>query len=281
MSNFAIIGMGYIAPRHLKAIYDTGNKVTAVVDPHDSVGILDKYDYDIKYFSEIERFDRYLYKHPVDYVSICSPNYLHDAHCRLALRNGAYAICEKPVVINPWNLDTLQEMELQYHRIIYPVMQMRYHPILINLHTIINPNTYYDGDLTYHTPRGEWFYRSWKSNEEKSGGLLINIGVHMFDILIWLFGTPRDAYSVVTDDCISKGVIHFPNARIIWELSTMIKDMKRNLSVNGEYIDFSDVISFDLHTKTYEEILAGRGLALEDARPSIELIRSIKDDSIR
>ena len=283
MKNFAIVGAaGYIAPRHMKAIYDTGNRIVASTDPHDSVGILDRYDYDIKYFSEIERFDRHLYKlyrehRPVDYVSICSPNYLHDSHCRIALRNGSHAICEKPVVINPWNIDALQELEIENNRKVYPIMQMRYHPSVKALKDSIDNDTSHNVLMKYYAPRGNWYYQSWKGNNDKSGGLLMNIGVHMFDILTWLFGDVYDIDTVNIDHDTSKGYLYFQNTTVKWHI-TISPGYKqtRHLHIDGNIIDFSDATSLDLHTVAYQEILAGRGFSLKDALPSIELVRRIK-----
>jgi UDP-N-acetyl-2-amino-2-deoxyglucuronate dehydrogenase len=202
VKNFALTGAaGYVAPRHLNAIRDTGNRLVAAVDPHDAVGVLDRYSFDVRFFTEIERFDRHLEKlrrrggaDRVDYVSICSPNYLHDAHIRLALRVGAHAICEKPLVINPWNLDALQELERETGGTVSTVLQLRLHPRLIALRERIareSSSHHYDVSLTYVTARGRWYDTSWKGSDERSGGIVINIGIHLFDLLLWLFGPPR------------------------------------------------------------------------------------------
>ncbi len=293
--NFAVIGVGgYIAPRHLRAIRDTGNRLIAAVDPKDSVGILDQYSYDVKFFTEIERFDRHLEKlrrgpeeGRVHYVSICSPNYLHDAHIRLALRAGADAICEKPLVINPWNLDALEDLEAETRRRVYTILQLRVHPALIALRGELQTSSAArDVELTYITSRGPWYQVSWKGSEEKSGGVATNIGVHFFDLLIWLFGGVNGLKVYHSDPKRMSGFIELERARVRWFLSVEKDDLPdsaksankttyRSITVDGKEVEFSEGFT-DLHTKVYEETLAGRGFGIKDARPSIELTRAIR-----
>src|SRR5512146_1123067 len=232
--NFAVIGVGgYIAPRHLRAIRDTGNRLVAAVDPKDSVGILDQYSFDVKFFTEIERFDRHLEKlrrgseeNRVQYVSICSPNYLHDAHCRLALRVGADVICEKPLVINPWNFDLLEELEAETQRRIHTVLQLRLHPELIRLkHSLQKQGGQHDVVLTYITSRGPWYHVSWKGQPEKSGGVATNIGVHFFDLLLWLFGPAGGIRVYHSDNQRMSGFIELERARVRWFLSVASQDL--------------------------------------------------------
>jgi UDP-N-acetyl-2-amino-2-deoxyglucuronate dehydrogenase len=301
INNFAIIGVGgYIAPRHLKAIYDTGNRLVAAVDPHDSVGILDQYDMNVRYFTEIERFDRHLEKlrrgdpeKKVNFISITSPNYLHDAHCRLAMRVDADVICEKPLVINPWNLDPLAELEQETGRRIYNVLQLRLHPSLLNLKEKLSQEggiRQHDVCLTYVTGRGAWYHVSWKGSEEKSGGIATNIGVHFFDMLMWLFGSAIDCRTFYSDSKRMSGVIHLESARVRWFLSVDVNDLPdfvdrqkkatyRSITVDGEEIEFSDGFT-GLHTKIYEEVLSGRGFTIEDIRPSIELTYCLRTSPI-
>lgn len=301
IKNFAITGVGgYIAPRHLKAIYDTGNRVIAAFDPKDSVGLLDRYSFDIRFFTEFERFDRHLEKlrrgsqdKRVDFLSICTPNYLHDAHCRLALRVGADVICEKPLVINPWNLDALQELELEFGHHIYTVLQLRLHPKLIELRQRLHHESSqhrYDVNLKYITSRGRWYHISWKGDPDKSGGLAANIGIHFFDLLIWLFGEVSDVHLYESNENRMRGMIELERARVQWFLSidpcdlpqsenSMIGTTFRSLTINGDEIEFSEGFT-DLHTRVYEETLAGRGFTIADARPSIELVYRIRNTVI-
>jgi UDP-N-acetyl-2-amino-2-deoxyglucuronate dehydrogenase len=299
--NFAIVGVGgYIAPRHLRAIRDTGNRIIAAADPKDSVGLLDHYGFDISYFTEIERFDRHLEKlrrgpeeERVHYLSICTPNYLHDAHCRLALRVGADAICEKPLVINPWNLDVLQELEAEYNRRIYTVLQLRVHPKLLALRERLlqePPDKQHEIELTYITGRGIWYHISWKGDLEKSGGVATNIGIHFFDMLMWLFGEAGDIRVYHSDPYRMSGFLELERARVKWYLSTDPRDLPfpaepgvrstyRSIAVNGEEIEFSGGFT-DLHTRVYEQTLAGNGFGIDDARPSIELVSRIRNAPI-
>jgi len=295
MKNFALIGAaGYIAPRHLNAIRDTGNKLVAAVDPHDSVGLLDRYAFDTRFFTEIERFDRHLEKlkhgpeaNRVHYVSICSPNYLHDAHCRLALRVGADVICEKPLVINPWNLDQLQIVEQETGHKINTVLQLRLLPSLLALkHQLADSHTQHDVILTYITSRGAWYHTSWKGSEEKSGGIATNIGVHFFDLLQWLFGTVAEVKVFHSDPKRMSGFIELQNARVRWFLSVDAADLPfplvpggkttfRSITVDGQEIEFSEGFT-DLHTRVYEEVLKGNGFGIPDVRPSIQLTYDIR-----
>ena len=298
--NFTVIGVGgYVAPRHLQAIRDTGNRLIAAVDPKDSVGILDKYDFDVEYFTEIERFDRHLEKlrrrsdeERAHYFSICSPNYLHDAHCRLALRLDADVICEKPIVINPWNLEALEELEAETGRCINTVLQLRLHPELLKLNQRLQDSTdqQHDVVLTYITGRGNWYQASWKGQIEKSGGVAINIGIHFFDLLLWLFGATEDVRLYYSDPKRMAGFIELERARVRWFLSVDPNDLPyaasaggkttyRSITVDGEEIEFSGGFN-DLHTRVYEEMLAGRGFRIADARPSIELTHRIRTAEI-
>ena len=297
MKNFAITGVaGYIAPRHLRAIRDTGNRLVAAVDPHDSVGLLDQYAFGTRFFTEIERFDRHLEKlrrgpeeQRVHYVSICSPNYLHDAHCRLALRAGADAICKKPLVINPWNLDALQELEGELGKRIYTILQLRVHPKLLALRETLkaaNSNYQHDVCLTYVTARGGWYHQSWKGAPEKSGGVATNIGIHFFDLLWWLFGNAGETRVYHADPERMSGFIEFERARVKWFLSVNAADLPfpvepgkrstyRSITIDGAEVEFTEGFT-DLQTRVYEETLAGRGFGIEDARPSIQLVHRIR-----
>lgn len=295
--NFAIIGVGgYVAPRHLRAIRDTGNRLVAAVDPRDSVGILDQYSFDVRFFNEIERFDRHLEKlrrgpqaERVQYVTILSPNYLHDAHCRLALRVGADAICEKPLVINPWNLDQLAAIEEETGRHINTILQLRVHPALLKLKASLEKESnsfQHNVQLTYVTARGPWYHISWKGSIEKSGGVVTNIGIHFFDLLLWLFGPVDEIRVYHADDRRLSGYIELERAQVRWFLSVDHHDLPfpaepgknttyRSITVDGQEIEFSGGFT-DLHTRVYEETLAGRGFGIPDARPSIELTHRIR-----
>jgi UDP-N-acetyl-2-amino-2-deoxyglucuronate dehydrogenase len=299
--NFALIGAGgYIAPRHLRAIRDTGNRLAAAVDPKDSVGLLDQFSFDVKFFTEIERFDRHLEKlrrisdqERIHYVSICSPNYLHDAHCRLAMRVGADVICEKPLVINPWNLDSLQEIESETNCRINTILQLRVHPELLKLKASLDreiSSTQHDVVLSYITSRGNWYHVSWKGQKEKSGGVATNIGIHFFDMLIWLFGPVIHLKVHHSDDSRMSGFIELERARIRWFLSVDHQDLPqaakqankntfRSITVDGQEVEFSDGFG-DLHTCVYEKTLAGNGFGIADVRPSIELTHRIRNAEI-
>ena len=295
--NFAMTGVaGYIAPRHLKAIKETQNNLLAAVDPHDSVGLLDSHFPDAKFFTEFERFDRHIDKlrrqgeeKRVHYVTICSPNYLHDAHVRFALRIGADAICEKPLVINPWNLDALQELEAETGRKVNTVLQLRLHPDLIALKQRVDAegaSTRHRVCLTYVTTRGRWYDVSWKGSEERSGGIVTNIGIHFFDLLMWLFGPVEQSTVHLHDARRVAGALELAKARVVWFLSADPRDLPfppqpgvrttfRSITVDGIDVEFSDGFT-DLHTRVYEEVLAGRGFGIDVVRPSIELSASIR-----
>jgi UDP-N-acetyl-2-amino-2-deoxyglucuronate dehydrogenase len=295
LKNFAVIGVGgYIAPRHLRAIRDTGNQLIAAVDPKDSVGLLDQYSFDVKFFTEIERFDRHLEKlrrgseeNRIHYVTVCSPNYLHDSHCRLGLRVGADVICEKPLVINPWNFDALEELEAETKHRIHTILQLRVHPALIKLREDLQQaSRMRDVELTYITSRGPWYQVSWKGHEDKSGGVATNIGVHFFDLLLWLFGSVNGIKVYHSDENRMSGFIELENARVKWFLSVDKNDLPalakaggkttyRSITVDGKEIEFSEGFT-DLHTRVYEETLAGRGFGIKDARPSIQLTHAIR-----
>jgi UDP-N-acetyl-2-amino-2-deoxyglucuronate dehydrogenase len=294
--NFAITGVGgFVAPRHLKAISDTGHRLVAAVDPHDAVGVLDRYGFDVRFFTEIERFDRHLEKlrrasdqERVHYLSICSPNYLHDAHIRLALRVGANPICEKPLVINPWNLDALQELEHESGLTISTVLQLRVHPAILSFREKLasDAGRRHRVTLTYITARGRWYDTSWKGSDERSGGVVTNIGIHFFDLLLWLFGRVRQSEVHQRERKRASGTLDLERADVIWRLSAEAGDLPfapvagskttfRSMTVDDEQLEFSDGFT-DLHTRVYEEVLAGRGFGVEDARPSIELTHQIR-----
>ena len=300
--NFALTGVaGFVAPRHLKAIHDTGHRLVAAADPHDAVGILDRYSFDVRFFTEIERFDRHLEKlrrgsgdsERVHYLSICSPNYLHDAHIRLALRTGADAICEKPLVINPWNLDALEDIERETGRRVYAVLQLRLHPDLLALKTLLDaepPGRVHDVTLQYVTSRGGWYGVSWKGSEERSGGVVTNIGIHFFDLLLWWFGGVRESTVHLRDPQRAAGTLVLDRARVRWFLSTDRHDLPfeavpggrttfRSITVDDHELEFSEGF-VDLHTRVYEEILAGRGCGIADARPAITLAHRIREAAL-
>jgi UDP-N-acetyl-2-amino-2-deoxyglucuronate dehydrogenase len=292
---FALIGAaGYIAPRHLQAIKDTGNILVAACDPKDSVGILDRYFMDVSFFVEFERFDRHAEKlrragNPIEYVSICSPNYLHDAHIRFALRIGAHPICEKPLVINPWNLDALAVLEQESGKKISTILQLRVHPSLIDLRNKLlkeKPKEKHKVVLTYITSRGNWYLVSWKGQQEKSGGLATNIGIHFFDLLIWLFGSVVKSEVHIADPKKTAGFLELDRAEIKWFLSIDKNDLPeiaksqnkttyRSITIDENEVEFSEGFT-NLHTTVYNEILAGRGFGIEDVRPSIELAYKIR-----
>ena len=297
MKNFALIGAsGYIAPRHLKAIKDTNNILLAALDRFDSVGVMDSYFPEADFFVETERFDRHIekLKHEQnitpDYFSICTPNYLHDSHIRMALRRGADAICEKPLVLNPWNLDALKLMEQETGQRVWNILQLRLHQSIIDLKKKVEAapeDKIFDVDLTYLTSRGNWYYTSWKGDKDKSGGIASNIGVHFFDMLGYIFGTlKRNDVHVHTHDR-AAGYLEFEKARVRWFLSinydVLPEDIKirgqrtyRSITIEGEELEFSGGFT-DLHTKVYEDILGGGGYGLEDARQAIEIVHLIRN----
>jgi UDP-N-acetyl-2-amino-2-deoxyglucuronate dehydrogenase len=298
--NFALTGAaGFVAPRHLRAIRETGNRLVAAVDPHDAVGVLDSYFPDAAFFTEFERFDRHVEKlrrgpeeNRVHVVSVCTPNHLHDAHVRLALRIGADALCEKPLVLNPWNLDALEELEHETGRRVKTVLQLRVHPALVDLKRRIEaePGRRRTVVLGYVTSRGTWYRYSWKGALEKSGGLATNIGIHFFDLLIWLFGSPiREEVAVSTPTRVS-GSLELPGADVLWYLSIDRADLPfapepgkrttyRSITIDGEEIEFTEGFT-DLHTRVYEETLAGRGFGIAEARPSVELAYRIRHAAV-
>jgi UDP-N-acetyl-2-amino-2-deoxyglucuronate dehydrogenase len=284
----------------MQAIYDTDNTLLAAVDPHDCVGRLDSYFPDCRFFTEIERFDRFLEKRRrgpeegrIHYVSICSPNYLHDAHVRLALRVQAHAICEKPLVISPWNLDALEELEAESGCRVYSVLQLRLIPALQALKRELDERRWEkraEVCLTYVTRRGAWYSTSWKGSMEKSGGVAMNIGIHFFDLLIWLFGSPERSEVHLRAPQKMSGLLELERARVRWFLSTDVNDLPghvreagksafRSLEFNGQEVEFSEGFT-DLHTRVYEEVLAGRGCGIGDARPGIELVYSINQSDV-
>ncbi|WP_338617706.1 Gfo/Idh/MocA family oxidoreductase [Pigmentiphaga sp. CHJ604] len=297
MKNFALIGAaGYIAPRHMQAISATGNNLVAAFDPNDSVGIIDSHFPDSNFFTEFERFDRHLDKlrrandaKKVDFVSICSPNYLHDSHMRFALRSGADAICEKPLVLNPWNIDGLKEIEKDTGKKVSTILQLRVHPAIQALREKIqsgNSNSKQDVQLTYITSRGQWYLQSWKGDEKKSGGIATNIGVHFFDMLHFVFGALQDNKVHYSSETKAAGYLEYEKARVQWFLSVDAEDVPkslhakgqrtyRSITVGGEEIEFSGGFT-DLHIRSYEEILAGRGFGLEENRTAIETVAAIR-----
>jgi UDP-N-acetyl-2-amino-2-deoxyglucuronate dehydrogenase len=295
MKKFALIGAaGYIAPRHMKAIKETGNIISCALDKFDCVGILDSYFPEADFFTEFERFDRHmeklrLKKEAVDYVSVCSPNYLHDAHIRFGLRNHADVICEKPIVLNPWNIDSLADVEKQTGKQVYNILQLRLHPSIIALKEKVEngePGKIYDVDLTYITSRGKWYYTSWKGDEQKSGGIATNIGVHFYDMLGWIFGELKKNNVHIHEHDRAAGYLEFKQARVRWFLSIDNKTIPaesgsinqqtyRSLSIDGELFQFSDGFT-DLHTASYRQILAGQGYGLQEARKAIEIVHDIR-----
>ncbi|HUV82734.1 MAG TPA: Gfo/Idh/MocA family oxidoreductase [archaeon] len=280
--NFVIMGLGYVAPKHLKAIKDVGGNLIAALDPYDSVGVLDSYFHDCKYFREFERFDRFCSRNHVDYVSICSPNYLHDAHCRFALRIGANAICEKPLVLNERYLDDLIRLEEEYGKKVSCILQLRLNEELIQLRDVIQGGLVIvdHPELTYFTPRGNWYEYSWKADMWKSGGLVTNIGIHLFDLLQWLFGQHEE---VIVDEYSNEevgGAIKFKDVVAYFNLS-INKNNKptRLLKIDNYECSFSRGFT-DLHTKSYQEILAGNGFGIEDVRPSIRLCEELRNEHL-
>ncbi len=292
MTLFALVGAaGYIAPRHMHAIKAVGGKLAVAFDPKDLVGIIDNYFPEAHFFTEFERFDRHIDKmrrrgEGVDQIAICSPNYLHDAHCRMALRSQADAICEKPLVLNPWNLDGLAELEQSSGRRISTILQLRLHPAIENLRKTISaaPNNEFAVDLTYITARGRWYLVSWKGDETKSGGIASNIGVHFFDMLVHVFGCASSNIVHLRDAQRASGFLVCGRANVRWFLSVDPKDLPagaegkrtfRSITVDGEDIDFSDGFA-DLHVRSYEQILAGDGFGLDTVRPAIEITSAIR-----
>jgi UDP-N-acetyl-2-amino-2-deoxyglucuronate dehydrogenase len=295
MKKFALIGAaGYIAPRHMKAIKSTNNDLVAAFDPNDSVGIIDSYFPNADFFTEFERFDRHVDKLSrrggrIDYVSICSPNYLHDAHIRFALRNHAHAICEKPLVLNPWNMDALAEIESDSDRRIYNILQLRLHPSIQALRDKIAAapkDKIFDVDLTYLTSRGHWYHASWKGENNKSGGVATNIGVHFYDMLGWVFGSVKHSVVHIHQSDVAAGYLEYEQARVRWFLSINAdylpkqaveagKRTYRSIMIGDEELEFSEGFT-DLHTESYQDILNGGGFGLSDARACIETVFNIR-----
>lgn len=293
--HFALIGAaGYIAPRHLKAIKDTGNQLIAALDPNDSVGILDSYFPKASFFTEFERFDRHLDKlkrqgNPIDFLSICSPNYLHDAHIRFGLRQGAHVICEKPLVLNPWNAEALLENEAETGKKVYTILQLRLHPQLQALkNQLSHSGDKHEVELTYITARGYWYYTSWKAELPKSGGIATNIGVHFFDLLLWLFGPLQylEVHQHTHDR--AAGYLELQHARVRWFMSinadTLPESCKkagktsfRTITVNQKDVEFSEGFT-DLHTRSYEAVLNGLGFDIPTVLPAIQLVHQIRNE---
>ena len=297
--NFGLIGAsGYIAPRHMRAIKDTGNELIAALDPYDGIGIMDSYFPQAYFFTEYERFDRFVDKwrrngnKKIEYITITTPNYLHDSHIRFALRSGANAICEKPLVLNPHNIDQLKIIEEESGKKVFNILQLRLHDSIVALKNKIskelsqNPDRIYDVDLTYLTSRGKWYFISWKGNEDKSGGVATNIGVHFFDMLSWIFGPIEENIVHLKQPDTNAGYMRLKNANVRWFLSVNydyipenVKDggkrTFRSIKVDGDEVEFSDGFT-DLHTKSYEHILLGEGFGLEEARNSINIVSNIR-----
>lgn len=301
MKNFGLIGAaGYIAPRHMKAIKDTENNLLACMDPNDSVGIIDSFFPEAKYFNEFERFDRFIEKErrnnnteSLDFLSICSPNYLHDSHIRFGLRSNLNVICEKPIVLNPWNIDSLLELEKESNKTVSSVLQLRYHPSIIELKKSFSKlkDRKYEVDLTYITGRGNWYLNSWKGNIEKSGGISTNIGVHFFDMLHFLFGKAQENVVYLKEPTKESGYLEFENARVRWFLSIDASDIRhfssdtslrtfRSISYDGIELEFSNVFN-DLHTEAYKEILKGNGYGLKDSLQAIEIVSKIRNSKVK
>jgi len=284
---FGLIGAGgYIAPRHMEAIKNTGNELVVALDPNDSVGILDKYFPDCKFFTQQEPFDRHITKNEqLDYMVVCSPNYLHESHCKLGMRLGANVICEKPLATTVDNLDQLEIVEKQTNKKVYSILQLRLHPNVKELKSKIDSNKKYLVDLKYITPRGQWYFQSWKGRERESGGIETNIGIHFFDILIWLFGDAEKFEITSRDEKKSVGCLQLERANVIWYLSIDRNDLPiktqkfyRRMIVDREKIEFDNVFS-ELHIESYINILKGYGFGIEDSRKSIRLVQEIRERS--
>ena len=291
MVRFGLIGAGgYVAPKHMKAIKDTGNDLVSILDPNDSVGIIDSHFPNTSYFSEYERFDRHIDRlrrtnKGVDYISIASPNYLHDAHIRFALKNGCHAICEKPLLLNPYSLNSLKELENETGKRVYAILQSRLHPSLIKLKKKIEKSNRKKHKivLNYITPRGKWFYYSWKGNFEKSGGVATNIGIHFFDMLMWIFGDVKNSFVEYHTDMKASGYLELEKANVDWNLSIDSRDLPhdewkafRSITIDGNELEFSAGFT-DLHKESYKNILNGNGFGIDDAKPSLELVHQIRN----
>lgn len=301
MKNFALIGAaGFVAPRHLKAIKETGNQLLAALDKFDSVGIMDSYFPEADFFTEFERFERYVSKlkydedKALDYVSICTPNHLHDSNIRFALQQNSHAICEKPLVLNPWNIDSLEHIQQETGKKVFTILQLRHHPSILALKQKIDQgpkDKVYDIDLTYLTCRGNWYYTSWKGDVTKSGGVASNIGVHFYDMLSWIFGDIKANTVHLHSHDRAAGILEFEQARVRWFLSinaeTLPEEIKakgqttyRSIKMDGEEIEFSSGFK-DLHTESYQHILDGNGFGLQDAKTSIQIIHDIRNAELQ
>ena len=300
MIRFGLIGAaGFVAPRHMKAIKEVGSQLVAAVDKHDCVGVMDSYFPDSSFFTEFERFDRHIDKlrrkgEGLDYLSVCTPNYLHDAHIRFGLRSGADVICEKPLVLNPWNIDGLVELEKETGRSVYNILQLRHHPSIIALRNQISAEysgKKYDVDLSYFTSRGKWYMQSWKGELEKSGGIATNIGVHFYDMLTWVFGDVQESVVQLHEKDCAAGYMELEKARVRWFLSINYdyipeqvraqgKRTYRSITMDGQEIEFSEGFT-DLHTVSYQAVLNGEGFGLEEARNSIELVHGIRNAEVK
>jgi UDP-N-acetyl-2-amino-2-deoxyglucuronate dehydrogenase len=303
MADFALIGAaGFVAVRHMRAIAATGHRLVAALDPNDSVGVIDQHFPDAHFFVEFERFDRHVDKlrragTPVSYVSVCSPNYLHDSHIRFGLRSGADVICEKPIVLNPWNIDALEEIERETGKRVYNVLQLRLHPAIRALREKFaariakDPTLKVDVDLAYITSRGRWYHVSWKGDESKSGGIATNIGVHFFDMLQWVFGPLQESHLHVSEGTTAAGYLELEHARVRWFLSIDERSLPpevrakgqrtyRSIRVEGEELEFSEGFT-DLHTETYKDILSGKGYGLADARAAVQIVHDLRHHNTR
>jgi UDP-N-acetyl-2-amino-2-deoxyglucuronate dehydrogenase len=296
---FGLIGAaGFVAPRHMEAIQFNGQKLVASLDPSDNVGVLDRYFPEAHFFTEFERFDRHLDKRRrtgsgIDYLSICSPNYLHDSHIRFGLRSGAHVICEKPLVLNPWNLDALGAMERESDKSVYSILQLRLHPSIIALNSMVENSPVdhtFDVELTYIAARGNWYHASWKADLSKSGGIITNLGIHFFDTLLWIFGPMKESKLFVYDNDRASGYLELKRARIKWFLSTDVRTLPpsdiemgrktlRTMRVDTKMVDFSQGFE-DLHIRSYAEILSLNGFGLEENRPAIELCHHVRNQKL-
>lgn len=298
MKKFALIGAaGFVAPRHMNAVKEVGGDLIGAFDPADSVGVMDRYFPKTRFFTEFERFDRFIDKisrsgNGVDYISVCSPNYLHDAHARYGLRSGADVICEKPLVLNPWNLDGLQELEAHTGNRLFTILQLRLHPVIVALKNFIDnepADKIFDVDLTYITSRGSWYFVSWKGDDAKSGGIATNIGVHFYDMLSFVFGDLEVSHVHLRNSSQAAGYLEFKRAKVRWFLSVDANDLPectakaqstyRSVKVEGNEVEFSSGFT-DLHTLSYRNILEGCGFGIDTVRPSIELVSNIRTCSV-
>ena len=289
MVRFGLIGAsGYIAPRHMEAVRNVGGELVTILDPNASVGVIDRYHPKATYFCEYERFDREVDRlkrmgRGLDYISIASPNYLHDAHIRFTLKNGSHAICEKPLVLNPYSISSLEELQIETGKKIYPILQLRLHQSIIDLKEKVGNKKNNKVELKYVTPRGKWYHYSWKGDEVKSGGIATNIGIHFFDMLLWIFGDVKNNYVEYHTKQNTSGYLELDRAYVEWSLSVDKRDLPhsdwkafRTIKVNGKEVNFSDGFT-DLHTKSYQEILNGNGFTLEDSKPALDLVHKIRN----